>query len=393
MAPNLGHHKDHGRHIIPFSPFSDVLRRLEIMRSLSLTSSLSIFASLSLAFPQLQCYSNKCNLLVRVKGKQACSSFLRTTVTPCPVTSTITAASTVFVTSTSTMTQFATVTSTATITPEPSTTTTTTTFTATSTLRLNPLARKRTNSPPSTCPRTSSPSQVPDFARSVCETRSAFATACECLGIKPSTTTLPASTVYTTITTQQTVQETSLTIVTSTSTEVTTTTIPASTTTVTSTVSTTSNAVARPTSCFVIRPSDDGRYGQMSGDNRFTFQLYTASIFSLTDGDTGYLYDYAFFQSTVGAVDPTPEQYPDTSVSFMRLVDINGPLATSIQCVRANDALTCATDIVKTRFLRCSSPGTLNEQSELLLLAEGAPVPQQSGCLEITLRTEDFGCP
>ncbi|KAF2217184.1 hypothetical protein CERZMDRAFT_93237 [Cercospora zeae-maydis SCOH1-5] len=364
------------------------------MQSLLLTIFLGIFALLSSATPQLQCYSNKCNLLVRFKGKQACSSFLKTTVTPCPVTSTVTAASTVTVTSTSVTTQPTTVQTEVTVTEAPITiTTTVTTFTATSTLRGPlPVQRlRRTDSRPPTCPKISSPSKVPDFFCGVCKTQPAFTAACKCLGVKPSTTTLPASTVSTTVTTQQTVTETSFTTVTSATTEESTTTAPASTVTVTNTVSTVSNAVASPTSCFLIGNSADSRFGQMQMNERFTFQTNSASAFALTGGTNGYLYDY-FFRRTVGAVPPTPEQYPNDSVRLMRLVDINGPLATSIECVRAGSSLTCiARNGLHTRFVQCRDPGTLNDRSELVLLQAGFPVP--TGCQEVTLRAEDVSCP
>ncbi|KAM3424272.1 hypothetical protein BST61_g11188 [Cercospora zeina] len=365
------------------------------MHLLLFTTFLSIFALLSSATPQLQCYSNKCNLLVRFKGKQACSSFLKTTVTPCPVTGTVTSTSTVTVTSASTTTQPTTVQTEVTITEDPVTTTTTvTTFTATSTLRTAPVLRKlrRTNPRPSTCPKKSSPSKVPDFFCGVCKTQSAFTAACKCLGVKPSTTTLPASTVSTTtITTEQTVTETSMTTVTSASTEAVTVTAPASTTTVTSTVSTSSNAVASPTSCFLLRPSNSNLFGQMLSNDRFAFQVSSASAFALTGGAEGFLYDF-FFRRTVGGVPPTPEQYPDDSVRLMRLVDINGPLVTSVRCVRAGSAFTCvAANGGHTRFVQCRSPGTLNDRSELVLLLVGSPVPP--GCQEVGLRAEDVSCP
>ncbi|KAF2211357.1 hypothetical protein CERZMDRAFT_85524 [Cercospora zeae-maydis SCOH1-5] len=259
-------------------------------------------------------------ILIRKTTAVSHKSFLPATGTPCPVTSTITAGETVFVTTTSTTTTFTTEENEVQITPERITTTTAvTTAVATSTLRLAPAAQKvrRTNPRPSTstCPKT----------------YSAFTAACECLGIEPSTTTLRPSTVYTTITTRQTVQETSFTTITSTSTQ-----------------DTTYGDASRfysyrhehyvyysnypPTSCSrLLLPhalaSAQASQSSLQPDGRMIFQPNSAGIFSMTDGDTESLCALHRQTGHRRAVAPPPEEYPNDSIRFMRSVDIQSVLS------------------------------------------------------------------
>ncbi|KAF2218075.1 hypothetical protein CERZMDRAFT_80692 [Cercospora zeae-maydis SCOH1-5] len=150
------------------------------------------------------CRNSKCFKAISSdrNGRKDCSSFLVTTVTPCPVTYTATSECTVTAppatqktTVTVIGTETSTITDTATVdeTPAPATVTEVTIITSTESLSTR--TQRKRDVQPTTCPTTSCPREVPGRFRKSCRQPSDFTTACACLEVKPSTTTLKPETV------------------------------------------------------------------------------------------------------------------------------------------------------------------------------------------------------
>ncbi|KAF2210743.1 hypothetical protein CERZMDRAFT_86036 [Cercospora zeae-maydis SCOH1-5] len=315
------------------------------------------------------CRASKCAKAISSdrNGKKDCSSFLMATVTPCAVTSTSTVQCTVTAplsvqrtTVTITETEVSTIETTLTIdeTPSPTTVKETTVVTESETLF-------RRNAQPTKCPTTSRAGKVPARFCKACPQWYEFATACYCLGVRPSATTLKPATVTVTLGSCTTITPSTIVTESATETQKSTTevvvttinTLDVVTVTVTET-STTTLYPAAPTSttCFRLRvPSENGAITSEVNQRdplifdlesvSYSFRSVNPSVPNIINTIRGY-YIYAA---------PPRTNTGGGSLDGVRLTS-NKSLAANFQCSFVNNRLQCTStrDGIKTQLWRCN---------------------------------------